>query len=158
MEFKQRGTMKTNDQTRDVIASVNKAHEATSKIAKHLTQLSRPESVFASPVNAGEHTIITASEVTTAMGMGFGIGGGTDDRHAPGANGTEASGSAQSGGAGGGGGGGGTSLARPVAVISVGPDGVKVEPVVDVTKIGLAVLTMLGGAVMMLAKMKKGKV
>ena len=40
----------------------------------------------------------------------------------------------------GGGGGGGGSSGRPVAAIVIGPDGVKIEPVVDVTKIGLAAI------------------
>jgi uncharacterized spore protein YtfJ len=56
---------------------------------------------------------------------------------------------------GGGGGGGGTSSGRPVAVISVGPDGVEVEPIVDVTKIGLALLTTIGSMGLMFLKMKK---
>ena len=41
----------------------------------------------------------------------------------------------------GGSGGGGGSSGRPVAVIVVGPDGVEVKPIFDVTKFGLAVLT-----------------
>jgi uncharacterized spore protein YtfJ len=45
------------------------------------------------------------------------------------------------GGEGTGGGGGGRSFARPVAVIIASPDGVRVEPVVDVTKIALAAFT-----------------
>jgi uncharacterized spore protein YtfJ len=44
--------------------------------------------------------------------------------------------------AGGGGlGGGGGSHGRPVAVIVIGPNGVRVRPVVDVTKIGIAAVT-----------------
>jgi uncharacterized spore protein YtfJ len=43
-----------------------------------------------------------------------------------------------------GGGGGGRVFSRPVAVIIAAPEGVRVEPVVDVTKIGLAALTAAG--------------
>jgi hypothetical protein len=46
-------------------------------------------------------------------------------------------------------------LGRPVAVISVGPAGVQVEPVVDITKIGLALITALGAMFMMLRKMRQ---
>jgi uncharacterized spore protein YtfJ len=55
----------------------------------------------------------------------------------------------------GGGGGGGNATARPVAVIHVGPEGVDVEPVVDVTKISLAFFTMLGSIFLMARKMRK---
>ncbi len=48
-------------------------------------------------------------------------------------------------GLGGGSGGGGGASARPVAVIGVGPNGVKVEPVFDRTKVALATITALGG-------------
>jgi hypothetical protein len=32
-------------------------------------------------------------------------------------------------------------MGRPVAIIAIGPDGVRVKPVVDVTKVALAGLT-----------------
>jgi hypothetical protein len=40
-------------------------------------------------------------------------------------------------------------------VISVGPEGVQVEPVVDPTKIALAFFTTLGSMFFMLSKMRK---
>jgi energy-coupling factor transporter ATP-binding protein EcfA2 len=46
----------------------------------------------------------------------------------------------QTGGAGGLGGGGG-AIGRPVAIIAIGPDGVRIKPVVDLTKVALAGLT-----------------
>ena len=84
--------------------------------------------VFGAPLSAGDHTVITASEVNVGMGIGFGSGSGTDDQ--------------QNGG--GGGGGGGASAGRPVAAIIISPRGVEVEPIVDVTKVALAFFTMLG--------------
>ncbi len=42
---------------------------------------------------------------------------------------------------GGGIGGGGGSMGRPVAIIIIGPDGVAVKPVFDLTKIALAGIT-----------------
>jgi uncharacterized spore protein YtfJ len=89
-----------------------------------------PELVFSSPVEANGYTVITASEVMA--GGGFGMGSGSAPTSVDGAAG-------EAGGSGGGGGGG--SASRPVAVIVIGPDGVRVKPVVDATKLGLAVLT-----------------
>jgi uncharacterized spore protein YtfJ len=54
-----------------------------------------------------------------------------------------------------GGGGGGGSSGRPVAIITIGPEGVTVKPVFDITKILLAGLTSLGAMVMMFGKMLK---
>jgi hypothetical protein len=48
-------------------------------------------------------------------------------------------------------------MARPVAVISVGPDGVDVEPVVDVTKLGLALFTALGAMFLMFGRMRRAR-
>lgn len=85
--------------------------------------------VFSAPVTAGGYTVITASEVMA--GGGFGSGHGFESRADP----------AQPAAGGGGSGGGGGASGRPVAVIVVGPDGVTVKPIFDVTKFGLAVLT-----------------
>jgi hypothetical protein len=38
-------------------------------------------------------------------------------------------------------GGGGGAMGRPVAIIAIGPEGVTVKPVMDVTKVALAGLT-----------------
>lgn len=84
-----------------------------------------PGAVYGEPQVHGKVTLITASEVVAGLVVGFGLGG----------NPTEG---------GGGGGGGGYSGGRPVAVISVGEEGVRVEPVVDVTKLGIAFFTTLG--------------
>jgi hypothetical protein len=47
-------------------------------------------------------------------------------------------------------------MARPVAVISVGPEGVQVESVVDPTKIAIAFFTTLGSMFFMLSRMRRG--
>jgi uncharacterized spore protein YtfJ len=125
-----------------------RANELVSK----LFEVTQPSAVFSEPVVAGEYTVITASEVTVAMGTGYGGGGGS----APSVSKPEEDTTQEANvGAGGGGGGGGTALARPVAVISVGPGGVVVEPVVDPTKIALAFFTAIGGMVMALRKMRR---
>ena len=47
-------------------------------------------------------------------------------------------------------------MGRPVAVITIGPNGVQVTPVIDRTKIALAALTVVGSLVLMLGRMRKG--
>jgi uncharacterized spore protein YtfJ len=111
--------------------------------------------VYGDPVTVDDHTVITASEVSMGLGFGYGLGG-----EKPEAQQAEGSESAQDqegapGGFGGGGGGGGAG-ARPVAVIHISGDGVRVEPVVDVTKLGLAFFTLLGSIFAMRAKFRKG--
>jgi uncharacterized spore protein YtfJ len=95
--------------------------------------------VYGEPVREGDTTIIPAAEVLVGMGFGFGYGGGGEK---PAGENRDENGN-QAGG-GGGGGGGGRTLSRPVAVVIVSPDGVMVEPVVDVTKIAIASITAIG--------------
>ena len=59
------------------------------------------------------------------------------------------------GGFGRGGGGGGGTTARPVAAIIMGPDGVRVEPIVDPTKIAIAFFTAFGAMMIALRKMRQ---
>jgi uncharacterized spore protein YtfJ len=58
-------------------------------------------------------------------------------------------------GKGNGGGGGGRILSRPVAVVIASPEGVRVEPVVDITKVALAGLTALGFMIGMMFRMSR---
>ncbi len=99
--------------------------------------------VYAQPVAHEGNLIIPAAEVVAGMGFGAGYGAGGPQE-------------GDGNGAGGGGGGGGKTLARPVAVIISDKNGVRVEPVVDPTKIALAALTAFGFMFGTLAKMKKG--
>lgn len=113
-----------------------------------LIRVARADAVFSEPVTSGEYTVITAAEIYAGAGLGYGLGGGSDSDPAKGDG-------DSSGGMGGGGGGGGASRGRPVAVISLGPDGVRVDPIVDPTKIVLALFTMLGSMLLMFGKMRK---
>ena len=78
--------------------------------------------VFAPPVHVGERVVIPAARVEFSGGFGFGLESGD--------------GPAQESG----GGGGGHRAGRPVAVIEAGPDGVRVKPVIDMTRVGLTLL------------------
>jgi uncharacterized spore protein YtfJ len=91
--------------------------------------------VFGEPVEKGETVIIPAAEIMTSMGFGMGGSAKGED----------------------GGGGGGYSTSRPVAVVIINGQDVRVEPVVDVTKVALAFFTAIGFMVATLAKMQKGK-
>ena len=130
--------------------SVQNQSEATAVLDKLVTT-ARAEAVFSQPVTQGEHTVITASEVSVAMGLGFGSGGGETPSE------TDEDGKMVGAGygGGGGGGGGGSAAARPVAAIIIGPEGVRVEPIVDATKIALAFFTTLGAMLLMFRGMKK---
>ena len=106
-------------------------------------------------MRSGEYTLITASEITAAGGFGSGGGVGPGEEGAGAV--AEATGGASGQSSGAGGGGGGMSMGRPVATIVVGPDGVTVRPVVDVTKIAIAALTAWGAIGMMVVRMLRGR-
>lgn len=116
------------------VPNQEKAHELIGR----LFDVAKPGAVFSEPVTEGEYTVITAAELHVGMGAGFGGGGGAASDP------DDAEGDEESGiGYGGGGGGGGTATSRPVAAIIIGPNGVRVEPIVDPTKIAVAFFTML---------------
>jgi 6-pyruvoyltetrahydropterin/6-carboxytetrahydropterin synthase len=77
--------------------------------------------VFGEPVRMGDRVVIPAASID--LSGGYGYGSGTDTSMEKGWSG------------GGGGGAGGHSRGRPVAIIEVGPDGVRVKPVLDFTRI-----------------------
>ena len=85
------------------------------------------DAVFHDPIKHGDNLIIPAAEVFSVMGFGVGTGNETNEQ------GNDTGGS--------GGGGGGSVFSRPVAVIVSSPDGVRVDPVFDLTKVALAGLT-----------------
>jgi len=124
----------------------------SNELIGRLFDVAKPGVIFSEPIAHGEHVIITASEVTIAMGAGYGGGAGYPVED--GENGGAAT-AAENGnvGIGGGGGGGGTAMGRPVAIVSIGPEGVHVEPVVDPTKIALAFFTAFGSLVFGLGRM-----
>ena len=86
----------------------------------------KPEALFGAPVDIEGKQVLVVSEVGAAMGIGqvwLATGGG------------------------------GTSLGRPVATISVQGGKVRIKPVFDFTKIGLALLTAIASFVTMWRKM-----
>ncbi len=135
---------------KDVERSIKAMEKALHGVGD-LLSAADPEAVFSKPIEVGEYTIITASEVGVGGGLGYGTGlDERDDEEGVSADEKEF-GARFGGGAGGGGGSGG----RPVAIITVGPDGLDVQPVIDITKLGLAVLTTIGSMALTLSKIRK---
>ena len=136
------------------LAEINERHlERTTAIADKIFAAAQPGLVFSAPVTAGNYTVITASEVTSGGGFGSGSGFGRSEPRPDGAPVTDgATSTAPSVGGGGGLGGGGGAMGRPVAVIAIGPDGVTVTPIYDVSKVALAGLAAVGTIMAILAR------
>lgn len=112
------------------------------------------EHVYGTPIEVGETIIIPTAE--NLVVMGFGAGGGYGTTEFEGDGGAQSTGEGVGEGSGGGGGGGGRTLSRPVAVIIASPDGVRVEPVTDSTKIFMAAITAVGFMAGMFFRMTRG--
>jgi uncharacterized spore protein YtfJ len=99
--------------------------DPTGQALSQLATTARADTVFGHPVERGDTTVIPCSEIAVGMGMGSGSGP-VDEKGNP---------------TGGGSGGGGGARGRPVAAIIITKDGVRVEPIFDLTRIVLASLT-----------------
>jgi uncharacterized spore protein YtfJ len=125
------------------VSLIDRAGEQAPKMLEKVFAAAQPGAVFGQPVDSGSYTLITAAEVTSGGGFGVGLGRGPAPKSAakqsPPAEAAPPAGKQSLGGSGFGGGGG--SMGRPVAIIAIGPNGVTVRPVVDVTKVALAALT-----------------
>jgi uncharacterized spore protein YtfJ len=119
-----------------VPAETSPSHHELDKLFDKVLAAAQPSAVFSPPVVSGAYTLITASEVMAGGGLGFGTGTGPTSTPQVNGKATTAGGIAQ----GSGGGGGGGSYGRPIAAILIGPDGVKIQPIADATKIALAAI------------------
>lgn len=124
----------------DTQTEMNAALQKTGDFIDKMVEAASAEAVFGTPIERGETTIIPCCEVMAGGGMG--LGGGP----APAGEGGKTA-------LGWGTGTGGGSSARPIALIVVSPDGVKVEPIVDATKVALAGLTTVGFMLLWLARL-----
>ncbi len=123
-------------------------HDKSEAVLNNFLSAASVEAVYGNPVQQENYTIIPAAEVLSVVGFGFGTGGGSG----PGEQ------ERQNMGGGSGGGGGGRVLSRPVAVVVISADGVKIKPVVDVTKIALGALTAFGFMLTMRRRMRRGRI
>ena len=118
-------------------------------LLEKLTQAASPQAVFGEPIQQGDTTVVTASAVS--VGLGFGMFGFALERNETQPESHDLARNEVNGG----GGGGGSTLARPVAVISIDSHGVKVMPIVDVTKICLAFFSTFAAVLIAIKKMMK---
>ena len=130
------------DARNNLLALTDRSSEQLRPMMEKLFAAAQPGAVYSEPVVSGNYTIITASEVTTGGGFGSGGGFGPATSSAEKQSSEEGSQAEQASSGGSGLGGGGGSSGRPVAVIIVGPEGVTVQPVFDLTKIALAGITV----------------
>jgi uncharacterized spore protein YtfJ len=127
--------------------------EKANELMEQLIAVADAKSVYSDPIESGEYKVITASEVRVGMGFGYGGGGGVE---ATKSETEEEEESTPGSGYGGGGGGGGAAFGRPVAAIEIGPQGVRVEPIVDPTKIAIAFFTTMVSMFAMMGRIKRG--
>jgi uncharacterized spore protein YtfJ len=99
--------------------------DPTEQVLSRVVTMARVDTIFGQPVERGDTTVIPCSEIAIGVGMGSGSG-------PAGAEGKQT---------GGGTGGGGGVRGRPVAAIVISRDGVRVEPILDLTKVVLATFT-----------------
>jgi uncharacterized spore protein YtfJ len=143
-----------SETTSTLLTLAEKREEQIARVLEKIYSAAQSGAVYSDPVTAGNYTIITASEIAAGggFGSGFGLGSTTpppkprEEMAQP-----QAQPSTNAGGMGGGGG----SSGRPVAIIIIGPAGVTVKPVVDVTKLALAGVTVCGTIIMRLWRMRK---
>jgi uncharacterized spore protein YtfJ len=143
------------DTRNNLISLTDKNNEQLRTWSERIFAAAQPGAVYSQPVVAGNYTIITASEVTSGGGFGSGVGFGPATPSAKKQPGEEGSQSGQADSGGGGIGGGGGSAGRPVAIIIIGPDGVTVKPVFDLTKIALAGITAWTTMLVVLRRARK---
>lgn len=134
LAFKAKEIMSEKMENGSQIYGAREAHQ----FLQDLGQTGRAKSVFTAEVEANGYTIIQAAEVGLSGGVGFGGSVSSAEEHNEG----------------GGGGGGGYAFGRPVASVIIGPDGVRVEPIMDVTKIALTFFSAAAAVLLTLIRIR----
>ena len=115
-------------------------HEMLRTITDKIGSIASVEAVFGEPRVLHNRAIIPVAMVAGGFGAGSGEGRcgdeGQDQR-------------------GHGGGGGGGFAAKPLAFLEVSDEGTKLIPVLDMTRLMLACVGLLGGTVLMLSRMHR---
>lgn len=124
-------------------------------VLEKMYSAAQSRAVYSEPMTVGYYTVIMASEIAVGGGLGSGSGFGSPTPPFK-EQGETAQPQAQPRSYAGCFGGGGGSSGRPVAIIIIGPDGVTIKPVIDVTKMVLALVTVLGALVMLPRGMQRG--
>jgi uncharacterized spore protein YtfJ len=97
-------------------------------------EVARAEACIGPVQSANGHSVVPLASVSLQAGFGMGFGGG-------------GSAEPQGQGSGGGGGGGGRGTSRVIALVDISEGGVNVRPVPDITALTLAMLALLGVAI-----------
>jgi uncharacterized spore protein YtfJ len=139
------------DKAVEIIAESVPNQEHANQLLEKLVDAADSKAVFSEPIESGDYKVITAAEVSVGLGFGYGGGGGYSDDLGEEGDETTPKGI----GVGSGGGGGGVTMSRPVAAIEIGPHGVRIEPIVDPTKIALAFFTTLVTMFTLMGKMRR---
>jgi uncharacterized spore protein YtfJ len=131
-----------NEEQEIIIEDPGKALDVAQETMEAFIETADVSRVYGEAMVHEDTMIVPAAEVLAVAGFGAGYGaGGPED----------------SGGEGGGAGGGGKTFSRPVAVVIADKNGVRVEPVVDPTKIAMTFFTALGFMVATIARMVRGR-
>jgi uncharacterized spore protein YtfJ len=130
------------------VSSVTDAMDVIDLTMERFMDTASVDLVYGEPVEHGDTMIIPTAEILVGLGFGAGYGGGSSPKQEEDGEGY---------GEGGGGGGGGRTFSRPVAIVVSSPEGVRVEPVVDITKIALGFLTAAGFMTGMILRMLSPK-
>jgi uncharacterized spore protein YtfJ len=103
------------------------------QISRALERAGSGEGAVGPPVVVGDRTVIPLIETFASGGYGGGSGFGTE-------SGNEGSGA--------GGGGGGIGRSRTIAIADIGPEGVKIRPVIDITGLALPAVSAVAALLM----------
>jgi len=99
------------------------------RLLDRLAEITKVDAVFGLPIEREGATLITCSELGIGLGGGVGTAKPTDSSKQPEGEGV---------------GGAAVARGRPVAVIVMTHDGVKVKPIVNVTRMALTQVAMMG--------------
>jgi len=132
--------------TSDQLEMASDTASVIDKTMEKFLDAANVDHVYGEAVKYGDTVVIPAAEVVSVAAFGIGIGSGNTEGAEQGE---------VDGGTAGAGGGGGRVFSRPVAVIVASPEGIRVEPVIDPTKVLLAALTTFGFMFSMLSRIRK---
>ncbi len=124
-------------------ASLAASTEQMTGFVSHFAEVARAESCVGPAQSANGHTVVPLATVTVQAAFGMGFGGGSG-----------AQANQEGSGSGGGGGGGGRGSSRVMAIADISEDGLRIQPVPDVTMLGLAAMALAG--VLLLSRRGRG--
>ncbi len=127
--------------------------EMADRIDKTLDRLTT-RAAFGEPVREGDVTIIPVAQISLGFGYGYGTSGRAGEPSEEEPAGESPAETPAAGGVGGGGGGG----ARPLGYIQLDSQGVHFEPIMDITRMGMAGILMVAWAVFWFARaLRRGR-